>query len=103
MLTVMNKADLLAGSAQELERTLPEIANDPDARAHEVLHDDPRPDREGVTAGRHALFSRTMRSGALISPRLGEHTREVLAEIGYADGQIDNLIGSGAALEASPP
>jgi len=76
-----------------------EIAHDPNAKANEVLHDDPRPDREGCTAGRHALFSRTMRSGALVSPRLGEHTREVLGEIGYTDANIDQLLSSGAVLE----
>ena len=28
---------------------------------------------------------------------VGEHTREVLAEAGYTDGEIDALVGSGAA------
>lgn len=32
-------------------------------------------------------------------PRLGEHTREVLAELGYETGEIDALIASGAARE----
>jgi crotonobetainyl-CoA:carnitine CoA-transferase CaiB-like acyl-CoA transferase len=30
-------------------------------------------------------------------PALGEHTREVLASLGYGDADIDELIASGAA------
>jgi crotonobetainyl-CoA:carnitine CoA-transferase CaiB-like acyl-CoA transferase len=34
------------------------------------------------------------------APRLGEHTREILAERGWADGEIDALVATGAVLEA---
>jgi crotonobetainyl-CoA:carnitine CoA-transferase CaiB-like acyl-CoA transferase len=34
------------------------------------------------------------------APRLGEHTREVLAEIGYSNAQLDELLSSGAARAA---
>jgi formyl-CoA transferase len=34
------------------------------------------------------------------APRLGEHTREVLTELGYAASDIDRLIKAGAALAA---
>ena len=33
------------------------------------------------------------------TPRLGEHTREVLLEVGFSDKEIQNLIASGAASE----
>jgi crotonobetainyl-CoA:carnitine CoA-transferase CaiB-like acyl-CoA transferase len=32
------------------------------------------------------------------APGLGQHTREVLAEVGYSAGEIDDLIGAGAAV-----
>ena len=31
-------------------------------------------------------------------PRQGEHTREVLTEIGFDDAGIENLLASGAAI-----
>jgi len=35
----------------------------------------------------------------LPAPRLGEHTRELLAELGCSKGEIDSLIGSGVIFE----
>jgi crotonobetainyl-CoA:carnitine CoA-transferase CaiB-like acyl-CoA transferase len=35
------------------------------------------------------------------APRLGEHTREVLREYGYADAEIDQLVASGVLVEAA--
>ena len=34
------------------------------------------------------------------APRLGEHTRELLHELGYTPGRIDSMLASGAALAA---
>jgi crotonobetainyl-CoA:carnitine CoA-transferase CaiB-like acyl-CoA transferase len=36
----------------------------------------------------------------LPAPRLGEHTRELLAEAGYDAARIDELLASGAAVAA---
>ncbi|MNN97774.1 hypothetical protein D3C81_2170040 [compost metagenome] len=36
-------------------------------------------------------------------PRLGEHTRNVLAEAGIAPAQVDALLGTGAARQAGAP
>ena len=37
------------------------------------------------------------------APRLGEHTREVLREAGFKDGEIESMIGAGAAMEGGKP
>jgi crotonobetainyl-CoA:carnitine CoA-transferase CaiB-like acyl-CoA transferase len=50
------------------------------------------------TIGFPAKFSRTPAAIVRPSPRLGEHTREVLAEAGYSDTEVAALIASGAAL-----
>jgi crotonobetainyl-CoA:carnitine CoA-transferase CaiB-like acyl-CoA transferase len=39
-----------------------------------------------------------MREAVLPAPRLGQHTREVLAEAGYGDAEIDRMLQTGAAI-----
>jgi crotonobetainyl-CoA:carnitine CoA-transferase CaiB-like acyl-CoA transferase len=81
-------------------RTLAELAADEELIAYGVLHPDPRPDREGwLTPGRHARLSRTELAGTLVSPALGQHTREVLREAGLEDTHIDRLVADGVAIE----
>jgi crotonobetainyl-CoA:carnitine CoA-transferase CaiB-like acyl-CoA transferase len=87
-----------AGIPAVAARRISEIAADVYVHEHGLLHPDPRPDRDGCTTGRHAHFSRSMRTGALESPRLGQHTKEVFAEIGYSPADIENLIAGGTAL-----
>ncbi len=43
------------------------------------------------------IFSGGAREDETHAPRLGEHTREVLAEAGYAQAEIDVLLAAGAA------
>jgi crotonobetainyl-CoA:carnitine CoA-transferase CaiB-like acyl-CoA transferase len=37
------------------------------------------------------------------APRLGEHSREILAEAGYSDAEIDALCSQGATRLADAP
>jgi crotonobetainyl-CoA:carnitine CoA-transferase CaiB-like acyl-CoA transferase len=46
-------------------------------------------------------FSRTPADVRRLAPRLGEHTREVLREAGYADDEVDALCAVGAARSLS--
>ncbi len=48
-------------------------------------------------------FSAAPVSGRYPAPRLGEHTRELLAEAGYDSAHIDKLVAQGAAVPAPPP
>jgi crotonobetainyl-CoA:carnitine CoA-transferase CaiB-like acyl-CoA transferase len=43
-------------------------------------------------------FGGGMREAVLPAPRLGQHTREVLAEAGYAEAEIDHMLQTGAAI-----
>ncbi|WP_336962715.1 CoA transferase [Sphingobium aquiterrae] len=45
-------------------------------------------------------FSRTPGEASGSAPRLGHHTREILAEVGYAPEEIDALIAGGKAMVA---
>jgi len=55
---------------------------------------------EGIvkTLGLPVKFSRTPGKVAFGAPLYGEHTRTVLAEIGYTSEQVDDLVTAGAAI-----
>ena len=55
-----------------------------------------------VTPGRYAGFSRTPRSGVLLSPGVGEHARQALAGAGLAPDEIEALISSGVVQAGEP-
>ncbi len=61
----------------------------------EVEHSELGPVR---TVGFPVKFSETPGSVVRGAPLLGEHTREVLAELGYTDSQVDDLVRDGAVL-----
>ena len=52
------------------------------------------------TIGLPVKFSETPGGVAFGAPRYGEHTRSVLAEYGYGDTEIDDLIAAGAVVAA---
>lgn len=89
-----------AGIPAAPARRVTELATDKEILENGVLHPDPRTDREGwMTAGRHARFSRTERGETLVSPRLGEHTAEVLASAGVTPTEVQELLDAGAAIQ----
>jgi crotonobetainyl-CoA:carnitine CoA-transferase CaiB-like acyl-CoA transferase len=91
-----------AGIAAAPARTASELASDPELVEYQVLQPDARPGRSGWwTAGRYARLSRTERSGTLVAPHLGQHTREVLLSAGLSPDEVEDLLASGAAIEAS--
>ncbi len=61
----------------------------------EVEHSELGPVR---TVGFPVKFSETPGSVVRGAPLLGEHTREVLAELGYTNSQVDDLVRDGAVL-----
>lgn len=44
-------------------------------------------------------FSGGMREDEISAPRLGQHTREVLRELGYSDEELDRMAAAGAVTE----
>ena len=52
------------------------------------------------TLGLPVKFSKTPGKVAMGAPVYGQHTREVLAEYGYEEGEIDALIAKGAVVAA---
>ena len=78
-----------------------EMHRDPQTLAREMVTDAPHATLGPVkTIGAPVKFSATPGGIARGAPLLGEHTREVLAEFGYADDEIDILISDGAVVAA---
>jgi alpha-methylacyl-CoA racemase len=59
-----------------------------------------QPDHGALQVAAVPKLSRTPGKAALLSPREGEHTWQVLREIGFSDSQIQNLIDGGAVAAA---
>ena len=49
-----------------------------------------------------ARFSESPAAIRRMPPRLGQHTREILTEVGYSEADIDALLGANAIGEAAP-
>ena len=83
-----------AGLRAAVSRTVPEVLHDGEFIDHDVFHIRIE-DETGapfLTTGRHAGFTRNQRSGPLLPPGIGQHTRPVLAAAGFTEEEIAELI-----------
>jgi crotonobetainyl-CoA:carnitine CoA-transferase CaiB-like acyl-CoA transferase len=81
--------------------SIADMAADPQTAAREMVVEFDHP-RAGPTRalGLPIKLSATPGKVARAAPLLGEHTREVLGEYGFSSGEIEDLVGSGAAVAA---
>ena len=85
-------------------RTIEEIIQEPHVQSRNIIEEIDYPPMGKVTTIRTPLFY----SGEHLptqsrAPLLGEHTREVLAELGYDDQKIGELIRRRIALQSEAP
>jgi crotonobetainyl-CoA:carnitine CoA-transferase CaiB-like acyl-CoA transferase len=92
-----------AGVPAAPARLAADLPRDPELCAGEVVHVHEREDGSPYyTAGRFARFGRTQRSGALVAPGLGEHSREILADACLHAAAIEGLLRDGVVVEGGP-
>jgi crotonobetainyl-CoA:carnitine CoA-transferase CaiB-like acyl-CoA transferase len=76
-----------------------EMHEDPQTLARDMVVALDHPVAGAVKAIGHPVkYSQTPASVRRPAPLLGQHTREVLAEIGYGEGEIEAMIAAGAAV-----
>ena len=93
----MEKAALPAGPVNDILQ----MHADPQARARDMIVELDHPTAGKVeTLGHPVKFSRTPGSVERASPLLGEHTKEVLSQLGFNSSEIDALIKSQAVIGA---
>ena len=82
--------------------SIAQMAADPQALAREMVVELEHP-RAGRTRalGLPVKLSRTPGKVTRPAPLLGQHTREVLAEFGFASSEIEGLIATGAAVSST--
>ena len=97
-LEVLPRLEIPCGEIVELEN----IPDDPHLQAIGFFHQMVHPTEGKVTLPDVAVqFKRTPGSIERLQPRLGEHSREILREVGYGDIEIDNMSTSGATNQST--
>jgi crotonobetainyl-CoA:carnitine CoA-transferase CaiB-like acyl-CoA transferase len=81
--------------------SIADMAADPQTAAREMVVELDHP-RAGATRALGLPIKLSASPGKVTraAPVLGQHTREVLAEFGFSSGEIEALVGSGAAVAA---
>ncbi len=105
------RAALLARTAVEWEAHFGERVPCAAARPVEDMFDHPQVAAEGILAsfehpgvGRYRGMAHPVRFGddpppaPFAAPQLGQHSREILASLGYSDAEIERLRGAGAVV-----
>jgi crotonobetainyl-CoA:carnitine CoA-transferase CaiB-like acyl-CoA transferase len=93
----MERAGLPAGPVLDILQ----MQADPQAHARDMIVEVDHPVAGSVkTLGHPIKFSETPASIRRAAPTLGQHSREVLQEAGYAADQIEALVISGAVIAA---
>jgi crotonobetainyl-CoA:carnitine CoA-transferase CaiB-like acyl-CoA transferase len=78
--------------------TIDDLLDDPHLQDVGFLRAEEHPSEGRIRRTRVAnTFGGGMRADEHPAPRLGEHTREVLGELGYGAADIDRMVASGAA------
>lgn len=97
-----------AGVPAMRARTLEELSTDPLFEGTETVHlSVPAEQPPGgavslYSVGRFARFSRTEQSGVMYPPGLGEHTLEVLREVGRDESAAGELLAAGTVAVGGP-
>jgi crotonobetainyl-CoA:carnitine CoA-transferase CaiB-like acyl-CoA transferase len=95
LMQIFMEADIWAAPVN----TFPAMECDPQVRHNQIVTSFDHPKvKQFRTIGPPIRFSRTP-STVKRSPLLGEHSREILKEIGYADGDIERLCHDGVIAQ----
>jgi formyl-CoA transferase len=79
---------------------LDDLPNHPQLKAVDLFRTMQHPSEGSVSYVRPATkFAATPASVRAPAPRLGEHSREVLREAGFADSEIDALVANKVAIQ----
>lgn len=95
-LAKMEAAHLPAGPVNDILQ----MHDDPQTRARDMIVELDHPKAGKVdTIGHPVKFSQTPSKVSRAAPLLGQHTREVLTDMGYSDTKIEALLAKGAAID----
>jgi crotonobetainyl-CoA:carnitine CoA-transferase CaiB-like acyl-CoA transferase len=81
--------------------TIDELMSDPHLKEVSFFKEEQHPSEGKIRRSKLAnVFSGGARKNESHAPLYGEHTREILREVGYADAEVDKMIAAGAATTA---